>query len=123
MRDVRSVLGEEMIKIKKSLAVGDRVRLRGYSYAGKVVEGCVGTVTELRHPDELDVEVQVTDLGKVLVYPSQCRRLVRKPKERVWTLEQVMSLVFEAELNQIKGILGQMSLASYIKHALETSND
>lgn len=77
------------MKERKPLAVGDRVRLRGYSYAGKVVEGCVGTVTELRNPDELDVEVQVTDLGKVLVYPSQCRRLVRKPKERVWTAQAI----------------------------------
>lgn len=73
----------------KELKVGDRVKLRGYTWKGYNVDGLTGTITGIglfnfpelvkvkldRPPDGIDV---VNQWG---VLASQCIRLVKKEKE------------------------------------------
>lgn len=70
--------------------VGDRVRLKGFANLqgeSTVVEGIKGDVTRF-YGERLVVHIHRADsLGgnyEVHVYPSQCRRLAKKPRRRVW---------------------------------------
>jgi hypothetical protein len=77
---------EQMSQFK----VGDRVRLKGFANLqgeSTVVEGIKGYVTRL-YGERFVVHIHRADiLGgnyEVHVYPSQCRRLVKKPRRRMW---------------------------------------
>lgn len=86
--------------MKTPFKVGDRVRVYGAKGANalKVFDGKV-TNDDLRKIYESDERtipfgipwresglIQVD--GCVLVYPQQCRKLVKKPRRRVWVIEQ-----------------------------------
>lgn len=73
-----------MSNIKRPLVVGDKVRLCGFSDSGTLVEGLKGHVM-LDHVSSGDCIVVKTKPGNYTVYPSQCRRLIKKP-HREWTL-------------------------------------
>jgi len=64
----------------KPLAVGDRVRVYGYSSDGRFINGMCGKVVNLPESQLIACIVSVRNLGRLHFHRYQCRRLRKKVK-------------------------------------------
>lgn len=80
--------------VKKPFAVGDRVRVYGNSISGKFTPSRLGDknigVVATDISDEGFLGVDVAEFGIINFHFKQCRRLVKKERQRIWILETEM---------------------------------
>lgn len=85
--------------MKTPFAVGDRVRVYGVSRkcGGDLVESHTGTVRFLW---ETECEVEGPDRTLSIAHYKQCRRLIKRPRRRVWITENALNRLADFAENE-----------------------